>query len=228
MGACPAFIAEGHQVSAPQLTPVLQRSWYQAFKRAHNVRSLVTNYKRGVDRKLLTHHVYRICLAHFRRRQSRRDGGTRTAARYFGGQAQSANGEGHHARVQLWKSDKRRDHAISWMRAVASLEPSAEAGAVPIPTTAGHQKQRTSIDFLPVDPVLSLDENPMRSGPTAERDGEDTENLEQWVARRTKEFNVKTREHPNCEEIWLQFVDFQEEAVRALHGSGEKQARRLR
>lgn len=91
--------------------------------------------------------------------------------------------------------------------------------------TVGHKKQRMSTDFLPVDPVLSLDENDMQRDRAAERDGVDTENLEQWVARRTKEFNVKTREHPNCDEIWLQFVDFQEEAVRALHGSGEKQTR---
>eukprot|EP00903_Cladosiphon_okamuranus_P019261 g17707.t2 len=39
-------------------------------------------------------------------------------------------------------------------------------------------------------------------------------------AARTKEFNVLTRENPDCEEVWLRFVDFQEEAVRALHGGG--------
>eukprot|EP00752_Nemacystus_decipiens_P004418 g4034.t1 len=55
---------------------------------------------------------------------------------------------------------------------------------------------------------------------TAEYDGVDTESLEQWVARRTKEFNVLTRGNPNCEEIWLRYVDFQEDAVRALHGDG--------
>lgn len=167
------------------------------------------------------HHVYWISLACFRRRQSRWQGGPRKAARYFGVQARSAGGDGHCARMQVWKSDKRRDHATSWTRAVSSPEPSAKAGAMPIPITAGHPKQRTSTDFLPVDPVLSLDEHITRSGSTAPRDGVETENIEQWVARRTKEFNVKTREHPNCEEIWLQFVDFQEEAVRALHG-GEK------
>lgn len=109
---------------------------------------------------------------------------------------------------------------MSWNRAVASPRPSAEAAAMSIPPKAGNKRQRTSTDFLPVDPVLWLDKNDTRSDPTAE-------NLEQWVARRTKEFNVKTREHPECEEIWLQFADFQEEAVQALHG-GEKQARRLR
>lgn len=116
---------------------------------------------------------------------------------------------------------------MSWTRAAPAPQPSAEAGAMCVPSTAGHQ-QRTSTDFLPIDPVLSLDEYATRSDPTAEYDGVDMENLEQWVARRTKEFNVMTREKPNCEDTWLQFVDFQEEAVRALHGGGKKQARRLR
>lgn len=151
------------------------------------------------------------------------DGGPRKAARYFAGEARSANSDGHYPRVQLWKSDKRRDHAMSWTHAVASPQPSADAGAMYIPTTAGHKMQRTSTDFLPVDPVLSLDQNAARTDPAADHDGVNTENLDQWVTRRTKEFNVMTRENPNCEEIWLQFVDFQGEAVRALHGGGEKQ-----
>lgn len=105
---------------------------------------------------------------------------------------------------------------MSWTSAVVSPQPSAES--------AEQKKQRTSTDFLPVDPVLPTDGNAKRSDLTADYDGVDTENLEQWVTRRTKEFNVLTRENPNCEEIWLQFGDFQEEAVRALHGAGEKQA----
>lgn len=179
------------------------------------------------DRRHLMGHLYRISLARFRKRLSCWDGERRKAARYFGGEAWSANADGHYPRAQLWKSDKRRDHAMSWAGAVASPQPSAEAGAVHVPTAVGHKTQRTSTDFLPVDPVLSLDENAKRRDPTAEYDGVDTENLEQWVARRTKEFNVLTRENPKCEEIWLQFVDFQEEAVRALHGAGEKHSRWL-
>lgn len=110
---------------------------------------------------------------------------------------------------------------MSWTRAAASPNPSPEAGASYKSTQAEHKKPRTSADFLPVDPTLSLGEDAERRDAITERDAVDMETLEQWVARRTKEFNVKTRERPNCEELWLQFADFQEEAVRALHCGGE-------
>lgn len=166
--------------------------------------------------------IYKPFCNIFRRRQPRRNGGPWEAARYFGGQARSANSDGRQARVQLWKGDKRGDHALSWTQAVGSPEPSIEDGTMPTARRTGQKKQRESADFLPVDPVVvPPDENVTHRDSTAERDDGHTESLEQWVARKTKEFNLMTRERPNCEDTWLQFADFQEEAVRALHGSGE-------
>lgn len=160
------------------------------------------------------------------RRQPRRYGGPRKAARYFGGQARSAHGDGHQARVQLWKGDKRGDHALSWAPVIDPPGHSTEDGTIPTARQAGHQSERVSADFLPVDPVMvSPDENATQNDPAPKRDDGHTESLEQWVARKTKEFNLSTRERPHCEDVWLSFADFQEEAVRALHGSGEKSPR---
>ncbi|CAM9218115.1 unnamed protein product, partial [Choristocarpus tenellus] len=44
------------------------------------------------------------------------------------------------------------------------------------------------------------------------------ESLEQWVLRRTKEFNKETRSSPEVEDLWMDFADFQDEAVRIMHG----------
>lgn len=154
----------------------------------------------------------------YRKRQPHRRGSWK-AARYFGGQARSAN-DRHQPRVQLWKGDKRRDHSLSWTSAAASHENIAEAGNMLTAREEGHSKRRASADFLPVDPVaLPFD----GQSPSAEHDGTKTESLEQWVARKTKEFNLETRARPDCEDTWLQFADFQEEVVLALHGSGKKQ-----
>jgi len=126
--------------------------------------------------------------------------------------------------VQLWKGDKRRDHSRSWTTAAAPPEDAAEAGTVLAAGQEVHAKRRASADFLPVNPVaLRIDERDTRS-PSAEHDGVHTESLEQWVARKTKEFNIEIRAQPNCEEVWLRFADFQEEVVLALHGSGKKQS----
>lgn len=95
-----------------------------------------------------------------------------------------------------------------------------------MPTVGGteHNVQRVSTDFLPVTPVVTpVDEHPT-DGKTAEQDGMHTESLEQWVARKTKEFNLATRERPESDDIWLQYADFQEDAVRALHGKKEAAA----
>lgn len=162
----------------------------------------------------------------FRTTQPRRNGGPCKAARYFGGHVRSINDDRQQARVQLWKGDKRRDHALGLTQAVSSPEHQTEDDTIPTAGQARHQPQGASADFLPVDPlVVSPDENASHSDPTTEREDECTESLEQWVARKTKEFNLTTRERPNCEDIWLQFADFQEEAVWALHGSGENNPR---
>ncbi len=88
----------------------------------------------------------------------------------------------------------------------------------------GHTKQRASTDFLPVNPVTMPFHEHATQSPSAEHDGVHTESPEQWVARRTKEFNMKTRAQPNCEDVWLRFADFQEEVVLALHGGGKEQS----
>ncbi|CAN0520620.1 unnamed protein product, partial [Ectocarpus sp. 8 AP-2014] len=81
-----------------------------------------------------------------------------------------------------------------------------------------HIKQRVSTDFLPVTPVVAPVDERATSGTAAEQDGVQ-ESLEQWVARKTKEFNRATRERPESDDIWLQYSDFQEDAVRALHAA---------
>ncbi|CAM9127226.1 unnamed protein product [Discosporangium mesarthrocarpum] len=42
--------------------------------------------------------------------------------------------------------------------------------------------------------------------------------MEQRVMRRTKYFNERTRESPMMEDLWLDYADFQEEAVKTMHG----------
>ncbi|CAN0535731.1 unnamed protein product, partial [Ectocarpus sp. 12 AP-2014] len=114
----------------------------------------------------------------------------------------------------------RRDHTLAWTHAVSSH---AFSGDGTMPTVGGmeHNKQRVSIDFLPVTPVVAPVDERTTNGTTAEQDGVHTESLEQWVARKTKEFNLTTRERPESDDIWLQYADFQEDAVRALHGEKE-------
>lgn len=152
-------------------------------------------------------------------------------ARYFGRQAISANSDGNLARVQLWKGNKRKDHATKWTNARAVGEESTAEGTVPAVDDGNrqaHQQLKGGADFLPVDAVVvSGGKDAAQRDMTAEdaeQEGVYMESLEQWVARRTKEFNVLTREQPDSEDIWLQFADFQEEAVRAVHGGGENLA----
>lgn len=149
------------------------------------------------------------------------------AARYFGKQATSANSDGRLARMQLWKGDKRKDHATKWTNTRALEEASTAEGAS---FTVGdlednrqtQQQQKGGADFLPVDAVvMSAAAQSDITTENAEQEGVYMESLEQWVTRRTKDFNVMTREHPDSEDVWLQFADFQEEAVRAVHGGGE-------
>lgn len=151
--------------------------------------------------------------------------------RYFSRQATSANSDGNLARVQLWKGDKRKDHAAKWANGRALGEASTAEGTVP---AAGddvrqmHEQLKGGADFLPVDAVVvSEGKDTAQSDVTADSvEQEDVymESLEQWVTRRTKEFNVMTRERPDSEDVWLQFADFQEDAVRAAHGGGENLA----
>lgn len=156
-----------------------------------------------------------------------RNGTSGKSARYFASQARNVNNDGHVSRMQLWKGQKRRDQARLWSQASASLS-SAKASAQAKSTgalgeTSGIKEPRNSPEFLPVDhTVIPPDAESANS--YDERSGDDgstlyTESLEQWVTRRTKEFNQATREQPNSEELWLQYTDFQDEAVRALHGS---------
>ncbi|CAM9829416.1 unnamed protein product, partial [Ectocarpus sp. 13 AM-2016] len=135
----------------------------------------------------------------------------------YDGMNDAAGAIDHQERLQLWKGDKRRDHTLAWTHAVSSH---AFSGDGTMPTVGGmeHNKQRVSIDFLPVTPVVAPVDERATNGTTAEQDGVHTESLEQWVARKTKEFNLATRERPESDDIWLQYADFQEDAVRALHG----------
>ncbi|CAM9862345.1 unnamed protein product, partial [Scytosiphon promiscuus] len=151
-----------------------------------------------------------------RGRETRRNGGGKILARYFGGQT----GNNNQAHIQLWKGDKRKDHALAWDRAVGPRQVSSPDEMMPSSVGTRQGAHRTSTDFLPVDAVVeSLDGDAKRQD-DAVTHGEDacTESLEQWVARKTKEFNLQTRERPHSDEIWLEFADFQAEAVRALHG----------
>lgn len=147
----------------------------------------------------------------------------RKVARYFGSHVRGASAIDHQERLQLWKGDKRRDHTLAWTHAVSSRAFSGDGEA---PTVGGmeHIKQRVSTDFLPVTPVVAPVDERATNGTTAEQDGVQTESLEQWVARKTKEFNLATRERPESDDIWLQYADFQEDAVRALHGEKEAAA----
>lgn len=88
----------------------------------------------------------------------------------------------------------------------------------------GQSKERASADFLPVNPVASPFDERATQSPSADHNGVHTESLEQWVARKTMEFNIMTRAQPNCEDAWLRFADFQEELVLALHGGGKEQS----
>lgn len=158
-----------------------------------------------------------------------RSGGSGKALRYFGSQARNANGEGRLVRLQLWKGNKRRDQAMAWASAGLPRDSPMEEGSTPLtvegslPKATPAQTLRPSADFLPVDPMtVSPDGHTPQGDPTGKQDsGVHMESLEQWVTRRTKEFNVMTRTQPHSEDIWLQFADFQEEAVRANHGGGE-------
>lgn len=148
------------------------------------------------------------------------------AERYFGKQAISANSDGHLARVQLWKGDKRKDHATKWTNTLALRGTSTAEGAIPAvgdreDTRQTQQQQKGGTDFLPVDAVVMSAAAQSDMTENAEQEGVHMESLERWVTRRTKEFNVITRERPGSEDLWLQFSDFQEEAVRAVHGGGE-------
>ncbi|CAM9193049.1 unnamed protein product, partial [Hapterophycus canaliculatus] len=149
-------------------------------------------------------------------RQPRQSGGREKPARYFGGQAR-VNTQAH---VQLWRGEKRRNHALAWNHAVDPRQISANHKMPTSVGTTGHEEGRTSTDFLPVDPVVVSPEGNARLQGHLVSEGEDvhTESIEQWVARKTKEFNLETRERPNSDEIWLEFADFQADAVRALHG----------
>lgn len=115
---------------------------------------------------------------------------------------------------------------MSWTLSGAAAEALPKAGEMPVLAKdngrrTGHEHPRGSADFLPVDPVVSLDEHATESDITGRQEGVYTESLGQWVTRRTKEFNLVTREKPDCEDTWLQYADFQGEAVRAVHGGGE-------
>lgn len=46
---------------------------------------------------------------------------------------------------------------------------------------------------------------------------EQGETFEENLLRRTREWNVATREHPESEQVWLDFANFQDEAARLLH-----------
>lgn len=118
--------------------------------------------------------------------------------------------------MQLWKGDKRKYQAMLWNHGDGSTLGSTGENSV-----LG-QKQRESVDFLPVDPVAeSLNGHTASQDPAEKQEGVHTESLEQWVTRRTKEFNVMTRKRPESEALWLQFADFQQEAVWAVHGGGK-------
>ncbi|CAM9382705.1 unnamed protein product, partial [Ectocarpus fasciculatus] len=142
----------------------------------------------------------------------------RKVARYFGSHVRGASAIDHQERLQLWKGDKRRDHTLAWTHAVSSRTFSGGDGTMPTAGGMEHKKQRVSNDFLPVTPVVAPVDERATNGKTAEQDGVQTESLEQWVARKTKEFNRATRERPESDDIWLKYADFQEDAVRALHG----------
>lgn len=169
----------------------------------------------------------------FRRSKMPRDGGSANAARYFGSKARRASTDGHIARVHLWRGEKRRDQALLWADEAERAVDSKPVGTVDAAGTSGYtrnaggRRRRESPDFLPIDPtVMSPDEDDGHSAPDADEPGKDdgkvfVDSLEQRVVRRTKEFNRRTRERPKSEQVWLQFADFQDEAVRAIHGDGE-------
>lgn len=154
-----------------------------------------------------------------------RNGGSGKAVRYFGKQARTVGDDGQISRMQLWKGQKRKDQALVWAHAsAASTEGSVQA------KPNGHLGQRSesnglreSPEFLPVDPTIMLQDAQNPASDDGQRDDDDSkvpmESLEQWVTRRTREFNRATREQPASEGLWLQYADFQEEAVRAVHGS---------
>lgn len=151
----------------------------------------------------------------------------RKLVRYFGGDARKANGDGHLARMQLWKGDKRKDQARSWPRSdrLAKIS-TGEDGDASTDRQEGRQRSpRRSTDFLPVDPGGPADESTVRisddTGTQGTEDGVFTESLEQRIARRTKEFNLMTRRRPESVDVWMHFADFQDEAVQALHVGGE-------
>ena len=169
--------------------------------------------------------------------------------RYFSRQARGLISDERVARVQLWRGIKRQRHrsALETNTADAgcgkgtptdggssSMSPSAI-----LPLQGNHdlsarsrsrsQEQSPGADFLPVDPtVMAISPSNGDTGTLGGGDpahtldvGAPTESLEQWVTRRTKEFNRLTRKQPKSENLWLKFADFQEEAVRALQGGGD-------
>lgn len=86
-----------------------------------------------------------------------------------------------------------------------------------------------SPNFLPLPPVVHHasasgvhDASTDRETPVMGTDDIEEENLEGWLLRRTKEYNQRTREQPRSEELWLEFAEFQEEAVRAQHEGGRR------
>lgn len=139
--------------------------------------------------------------------------------------ARSTNNDGHLSRLQLWKGEKRTDQAVLW----GAVEARPGAGELVAPQSVGdqeaeaHNRPRVTPDFLPVDPTASLDHHTPTNGEHSgsEGNGVSMESTEQWVTRKTREFNQLTRERPNSEELWLRFADFQAQAVTAVDGDGE-------
>lgn len=147
-------------------------------------------------------------------------------SRYFGVKARNLDKDSRVPRLQLWRGDKRKDHMLSWH---AATTPSNSEGNVSVPRHINKADEETRVsskaspDFLPVDPDIDKLDTKIQEdedGSSKVHNLSTTETLEQWITRRTKEFNELTREQPYSAELWLRYADFQVEAVRAVHGGG--------
>lgn len=151
-------------------------------------------------------------------------------ARYFGVQARKLNDGVGIPRLQLAKGDKRKDHALLWASVGASLDKEQRVpGASAEAQRVGQKVTRPATDFLPIDPYVEGEDGYQRTHSSAlggEAEGlHPMETLEECITRRTKEFNQLTREHPDSVQLWLQYADFQQHAVRALHGGADGKLR---
>lgn len=108
------------------------------------------------------------------------------------------------------------------MAAAASQASASAVGTdTDIETDGQHQLHTSGWDFLPLDPTVArlTPQKDFKEKVNADDDFDvPSESIEEWVTRKTKDFNLLTRQHPDSEDVWLRFADFQEEAVHALQG----------